>query len=865
MNAVCCDNPRRDLVLAAPGLNAIDYLEVVDRELIGTPDAAQRQRVLLLHFLKPLGPGQFAAVNVAISGGERIRGVHVTDAKPGPTLNDPSDPIDTLVAKLVDVANVLVVYLDREGDYSTYTLSLTTSALDPTPPPGIDTELAAIDFSFKIDCPSDFDCKPVHDCCPPTPPAPDIDYLAKDYPGFRRLMLDRMLQLAPAWRETSEADTGIALVELLAYVGDQLSYRQDAIATEAYLETVRRRISLRRLSVLVDYAMHDGCNARAWLHLHAVPTSCTLPLRAVQFLTRLAGFPSGIETASQALRDAMLLAPTVFEPVLDPRFAPDFEQPLYAKHNVMSFYTWSGRRCCLPRGSTSATLAGHFPDLHPGDVLLIEEVLGPLTGVAGDLDPTHRQVVRLTQVSLQQDDLTHDDITAIAWNSADALTFAACLSGTTDDAHGAQYLSDISVARGNVILIDHGQTLPPETLPLVRAPSLFALAGCAGDRCDPAAPTPIPVRYRPVLAQAPLTQVGTVLASAGAGQLPNRMPFDPTAAAATALVWQLDDVRPAIALDDTTSAVPQGWTAQRSLLESGAEATDFVVEIDDRGTGALRFGDDEHGQRPNAGTKFQATYRIGNGAAGNVGAETVVHIVAALSDLANIDSVRNPFAASGGIDAESAASVRRNAPEAFRTQERAVTPADYAAVTERHAGVQRAAATLRWTGSWYTPFITVDAIAGVDVDALKQDLLPFVDRYRMAGHDLEFKDPAFVSLAIELHVCVADDYFRSDVKSALLEALSSNLLPGGRKGFFHADNFSFGQTVYLSPLYAAVHAVPGVASASVVAFARQSDPKDPAPLLNGFLTLGATEIARLDNDPNFPEHGVLTLDVRGGK
>ena len=36
------------------------------------------------------------------------------------------------------------------------------------------------------------------------------------------------------------------MVELLAFVGDYLSYQQDAIATEAYLGTARRRVSVRR-------------------------------------------------------------------------------------------------------------------------------------------------------------------------------------------------------------------------------------------------------------------------------------------------------------------------------------------------------------------------------------------------------------------------------------------------------------------------------------------------------------------------------------------------------------------------------------------------------------------------------------------
>ena len=60
-------------------------------------------------------------------------------------------------------------------------------------------------------------------------------------------------------------DLGIALVELFAYVGDYLSYFQDAVATEAYLATARLRPSVRRHARLIDYAMHEGCNARAWV------------------------------------------------------------------------------------------------------------------------------------------------------------------------------------------------------------------------------------------------------------------------------------------------------------------------------------------------------------------------------------------------------------------------------------------------------------------------------------------------------------------------------------------------------------------------------------------------------------------------
>ncbi len=198
-------------------------------------------------------------------------------------------------------------------------------------------------------------------------------------------------------------------------------------------------------------------------------------------------------------------------------------------------------------------------------------------------------------------------------------------------------------------------------------------------------------------------------------------------------------------------------------------------------------------------------------------------------------------------------------------QQRAVTADDYARMTERSPRVQRAAATFRWTGSWHTVFVTADRAGGLSVDApfeagVRRELEPL----RMAGYDLEVDGPSFVPLAVGLHVCVDRDYFRSHVKAAILEVLSSRRRAGGEPGLFHPDRFTFGQPVYLSAIIAAVQAVPGVGSVSPTRFERQRE-KATSALDSGVLTLGRLEIGRLDNDPNFPEHGVLELTTGGGK
>ena len=125
-----------------------------------------------------------------------------------------------------------------------------------------------VEFSFKVECGPNFDCAPQ----PPVARRPQSrrrlsTISPRTTAASASILLDRMNQLLPSWGATSEADMGIMLAELIAYVGDNLSYQQDAIATEAYIETARSRISLRRHARLVDYLVHDGCNARAWIQL----------------------------------------------------------------------------------------------------------------------------------------------------------------------------------------------------------------------------------------------------------------------------------------------------------------------------------------------------------------------------------------------------------------------------------------------------------------------------------------------------------------------------------------------------------------------------------------------------------------------
>jgi hypothetical protein len=744
---------------------------------------------------------------------------------------------------------VLLVDVATAGDFSRYVLRLVAGPGVAAPPSGIDPALAQIEFDFKVDCPSYFDCRIDAVCPPEESTAPAIDYLARDYASFRRLLLDRLSTLMPGWRERNPADLWVAVAEAVAFRGDELSYYQDAVATEAYLGTARQRVSVRRHTRLLDYAFHDGCNARCWVTFEADAAAngltlagcdATTGLGGTLLLTRAPGLAPSIDAdAAQEALDGGAQAFELLHPIT-----------VYPAHNAMRFHTWSDEECCLPRGATLAFLRDDDGEanrlrLRAGDVLVFEALASTTTGEAADADRQQRHAVRLTRVDpeaplkngvrgvppVRRDALTDEAFVEIEWGEDDALPFALCLSKRI----GGVLVTDMAGACGNVALADHGRTAP-------QADALTPLRGGL-----------VP-RYRlDRTALAPVTQQGRVrVAGSDAMVL-----FDPDASASSVLQWDLMDVAPAI--DLRSEGARRRWTVRRDLLASGPEANEFVVETENDGRAVLRFGDGISGRAPPAGDVLHARLRTGNGGVGNVGAEAIAHVVAS-----GIGGVRNPLAAQGGVDPQPLAQARLYAPQAFRRQERAVTAADYAAMTEREPRVQRAVATRRWTGSWYTMFIAIDRRGSDTVTPeFEADLLRFIERYRLAGHDVEIAAPSFVAIDLAMHVCAKRGYFPDQVESRLLETFSSDRLPSGETGFFHPDRFTFGQPVYLSAVIAEAMRVPGVAYVTPTCFQRLGR-NAAGEIQNGLIPMAALEIARLDNDPNAPENGRLRFEVETG-
>ncbi len=937
---LCTDDVRR-ITVRADRLNGIDGVDI---------SADQRTITLGLFADAPAG---LVPANILLGGGERIpaASIKVLTVTPGPE-------------------STLAVTVDRPGDFSTYTVTVVGPGPDGKPGTapfsGFDVRYATAQFSFKQDCPVDLDCADGGNCagcagCAGAGPqagsagsaaAPgdlnlNLNYLAKDYAGFRQLLLDRLAATMPDWTETHVPDLGITLVELLAYLGDQLSYFQDAIATEAYLDTARQRISVRRHARLVDYAMHEGCNARAWVHV-ATSADTAFNLADVRFLTLPPTVLPGRTVLSAA--DAAGLAPGVagvFEPLDHGTIN------LHAAHNEIELWNWGDSVCSIPSGAICATLRDDFAvhggparmlQLAPGDLLAFEEIAGPVTGAAADADPAHRHIVRITSVQPDLDPLFNQPILNVGWQIEDALPFALCVSS-----HAAP---KAAVARGNIVLVDHGASITwhgaaPEQLDPASGGLLFgpALASAPVTRSapypDPAgvarmqaivlATIPDDTRSRisalltaviggtaltttqlsdlkPLFGQRTLDTVGMVTDQAAglrallarfdeflADKLRRLTTLGSRARAGMVLGgdidWELSQTwysgyatlldpdqpslrGPAVAvLQDPAAALPRlaltdrdnparRWLPVSDLVgerasvvppgATGADPAGVVVEVDDDGAARLRFGL----AAPEPGSVLLADYRVGNGAAGNVGAEAISRVVYATTVLNTVTAVRNPLPAFGGVDPETIDAVRDAAPTAYQRQQlRAVTADDYAAFANQVPGVQRAAAALRWNGSWYEAHVYIDAAGAGDAPAaLLQAVGDWLHPYRRIGHDVYVHPAIQVPLDIAFEVCVDSTKLTGQVRPALLAALAA---------YFAPDRLTFGTAIRASDLISVVTKVPGVRAARLTRLQRLFVP-DSGALATGALTLGSMEVPQLSVDGT-GEHGRIELDLEGGR
>jgi hypothetical protein len=312
----------------------------------------------------------------------------------------------------------------------------------------------------------------------------------------------------------------------------------------------------------------------------------------------------------------------------------------------------------------------------------------------------------------------------------------------------------------------------------------------------------------------------------------------------------------------------EAWRCVSSLKESQPYDMHYQVVDLDNEKNKIIFGDNVNGFNPEKYSLIEIDFHVGLGSIGNVSAGALTRLHqdqgAPVSE-SGITYVNNPFPGKGGRNPETEDHAKQWGPKKIREQQRAVTTDDYAREAMSVPGISRAMARFVWTGSWFTVRITLDP-QGTDVldDELKADVYAHLMSRKLAGYDIQIFPARYVPLDIKLNFRLNNLSFRDQVYRDLTSSLGNGKNADGTIGFFNPDNWTFGQSVKLSSLYSAIAAVPGIECANVIKFKRLRKAQGNE-LTEGAIPMHWDEIALLDNDRSFPEHGRLDLELTGGR
>jgi hypothetical protein len=776
---------RRGLLMASPRLTGVDWVELADA------DAARLR--LKVHFVPSHHPGK-AAIPAGIAPSDILVTSEAGAGIPAASVHYPAEG-GTALAVDLDAG------LDALGGEESGFAFLQIHNLD-----SVDQLFSRATFSLEKGERAAIDpLRPAHH--PEAPrPSRGIDYLAKDFQSFRRLMLDHMAAQAPDWRERHPADIGIVLVEILAYAADYLSYYQDAVATEAYLSTARRRISVRRHARMLDYRTYENCAARVWLQVE-VNSDGKLKRGFRAFCDHPGPFPNRRESTSSVPTPGS--GQPVFETIED--------ADLLQEHNCLPLYNWGVRGFRIPAGATSAMLDGDFTRLNAGDVLIFAPYPDPVTRRSPGLHAASGHAVRLVRRARVTRDPLADasrKITEIVWHDGDGLPFDMPVA----DVNASGQTHDEFAAWGNIVAADAGVTVRPDTLTLAQdRRGRFSAA----------------LHFPDIVYSVPYDRRREQPAAAF-------MRFDPR------------DGVPAIRLESVTEGAQPAdvWNERSDFLDSDRFASDFVAETDDSGVTTLRFGDGVHGMQPAPGTQFCAVYRIGGGD-NDVGAYSIRSWEPRLEDNF-IAGVTNPLAAGGGASRQPIREVRRDAPQSFRNLLHCATGEDFVSAVKADTRVQCAVAQNRWIGSRHTICVYVQRAGGLETDrAFLAELEAELNQRRILGSDVALLFPDYVPLRISLTVTVQPSHARNIVRRNVAEAIEE---------LYRFGRLSFGEPVYLRTLIARAADVPGVDNVTVEEFHRFGSPPH-GEIEAGLIAIGPSEIAQLDNRPDTANRGRLTVNA----
>jgi hypothetical protein len=261
------------------------------------------------------------------------------------------------------------------------------------------------------------------------------------------------------------------------------------------------------------------------------------------------------------------------------------------------------------------------------------------------------------------------------------------------------------------------------------------------------------------------------------------------------------------------------YTKVDYLIDANYNDPVYTVNTDANNVSYINFGDNISGRIPPQGSIY-VTYRIGGGASGNVGPNTLTYL---LTNVVSGLTVNNQEAAAGGSDPESTDTIRFNAPYSLTALNRAVSLQDYAALAIQVSSVGKAVADATSFNNitiYMAPYGDVSlGTPGVDsngdpnaiFDNTADTLLTYLTDKAPATTTITVLPPTYVPIDITLTVNILPQYRQKTVSDAVYAALTQSL---------EFSNVIFAEEYVLQYVLSSILNVGGVSYADVTLLSR---------------------------------------------
>jgi len=274
----------------------------------------------------------------------------------------------------------------------------------------------------------------------------------------------------------------------------------------------------------------------------------------------------------------------------------------------------------------------------------------------------------------------------------------------------------------------------------------------------------------------------------------------------------------------------------------------FTTYTNAENTTYVLFGDNISGRIPPVNSQITATYRVGGGTSGNVGANTISYIItngtSGLTVKNQYISAEDSGAAAGGADRESTDAIRVNAPLSLRSLDRAVATADYAALSVKGGAAKAVAVADVYTSVtvYAVPFgdkgVTSDGVTPSGTfNALKTVLNTFLIDKIPANTSVTFQPASYVDVLIDAAITCLPQYKQSKIQADVTAALDT---------LFDIDNVVFNDRITINDITSTINSIEGVAFVELEKLIRTDENitkvVDQKTLTSGVATLRTTTV-----------------------